>query len=152
MDSNPRPESQNEPSGADKEASSTPQTTDATPRLTTGFSYVYINIGAAILRSMTVGNNLSIEVKRIVHVPKARDHLNLGFNALAETMGVAFAALADCQNYDRNAFYDACDKFLDEIRERAEYMKLAQLAGMSLEDFEKQMAEAKVTTETKETT
>lgn len=115
--------------------------TDATPKLLTGFPYNHIHLGAAMLRGMIVAQNLQDHVMQVMHVPKPRAIVLEGFGYLAQSQGLAFAALADLFDYDRAKFYDACNEMLSEIAKQADQYKIAQLAGMSLEDFQKQMAE-----------
>lgn len=115
--------------------------TDATPKLLTGFLYDHIHLGAAMLRGMVVAQNLEDHIKLVIHVPKPSAVILEGFGYLANSQGLAFAALADLFDYDRAKFYDACNEMLSEIAKHADQYKIAQLAGMSLEDFQKQMKE-----------
>lgn len=100
-----------------------------------------------MLSSVAVGNNLMDEVLKFVASPKHRDHFKNGFHALAEAQALTYAAFCDLHNYDRDKFFDACDKYFDELRnvsrqfELARTYQLVQQVGMSLEDFQKQMKE-----------
>jgi hypothetical protein len=144
MDSNPeenKPETV-VPAGSQQASEATNETTkEASTKLTTGFTMDLVHLGASILRSTRVAENLQHATLEVIHVPKVREHLLQGYAALAQSLGLSFAALADMHDYDRAKFYDACAQYLEQLLEASRQTRLAQKMGMSLEDFQKRMAE-----------
>jgi hypothetical protein len=148
MDSNPSlqqaatgntPSNETSPSVSSPSASATPG----------GFSPFALELGAAILETVAMGQALDSEMKRIVRIPKARERMTQGFEQLASMHGGLFAMLAAQGAYDRMAFYDACEAHRDASRKELEMQEMAKAAGITVEEFQKKMSELKPSSDVK---
>ena len=136
MDSN-SPASQPAASPAHSNASSPSSPTEThAPAATSGFSFPLLDLGAAILECVNMAGHLDEEVKNIVHVPKGRERLTVGFEMLASMHGNLFAMLGNQHSYELDAFYDACNTYRHQQRQIAERTEMARMAGMTLEQFD----------------
>jgi hypothetical protein len=101
-----------------------------------GFSLPHLELAAAILETVNMISHVADETKRVVHIPKAREHLTAGFEMSLSMCGNIFGMLGVQHNYDLDAFYDAANKFRSEQKAIAQRTEIARLAGMTLEEFD----------------
>lgn len=117
-----------------------PNTMSPSASLPTGgvsFAQTHIELGAALLECANMGEAIDKEIKQRIHVPSQKERLTSGMTILANMQAGVFAMLADANQYNRTAFYDACEAHRKGERAAAERRELARMAGMSVEEFDK---------------
>jgi hypothetical protein len=116
------------------------------------FSSSQLDLGAAMLECVNMGQSLDHEMRHIVHIPKARERMTVGFEMLSTLHGNLFALFCHSQGISNlDAFYDAANTHRHQQRAIAERAEMARMAGMTLEEFDRKLLETqnKVNNETK---